>query len=110
VGDTAVVVDDTGARTAGGVLAGSVLRFDEAVRNLIEITGCTLADASMSASTTPARLAGRDDIGRLAPGCIADIVLLDEANRVVVTVADGRVVFDPQQRCRGRGGGRSWKW
>jgi N-acetylglucosamine-6-phosphate deacetylase len=101
VGDTAVVVDDTGARTTGGVLAGSVLRFDEAVRNLIAFTGCTLSEASQSASTTPARLAGRDDIGRLVPGYVADIVLLDEHNQVVVTVVSGRVVFDPQQRCTG---------
>jgi N-acetylglucosamine-6-phosphate deacetylase len=99
VGDTAVVVDDTGARTTGGVLAGSVLRFDEAVRNLIAFTECTLSEASQSASTTPARLAGRDDIGRLVPGYVADIVLLDDDNRVVVTVVSGRVVFDPQQRC-----------
>jgi hypothetical protein len=26
-------------------------------------------------------------------------VLLDEATRVVATVVDGRVVFDPQHRC-----------
>ena len=102
VGETSVVVDDRGARTTGDVLAGSVLRFDEAVRNLIEFTGCTLADASISAAATPARLAGRDDIGRLVSGCLADIVVLDEANRVVVTVVDGRVVFDPQQRCIGQ--------
>ncbi len=99
VGDTAVVVDDRGARTAGDVLAGSVLRFDEAVRNLIEFTGCTLDDASIAASATPARLAGRDDIGRIATGCVADIVLLDETNHVVVTVVDGHVAFDPQHRC-----------
>ena len=101
VGDTSVVVDSTGARTAGGVLAGGVLRFDEAIRNLMAFAGCELADASIAASATPARLAQRDDIGRLAAGCIADVVVLDENNVVVVTVIDGRVVFDPQQRCSG---------
>lgn len=99
VGDTSVVVDETGARTAGDVLAGSVLRFDEAVRNLIAFTGCALADASISASTTPARLIQRNDIGRLAAGCKADVAVLDDDNQVVVTVVSGRVVFDPQQRC-----------
>jgi N-acetylglucosamine-6-phosphate deacetylase len=64
-------------------------------------TGCGLADASCSASTTPARLAQRHDIGRLDPGCTADIVLIDENNRVAATVVGGRVVFDPQQRCAG---------
>jgi N-acetylglucosamine-6-phosphate deacetylase len=102
IGDTSVVVGDRGARTTGDVLAGSVLRFDEAVRNLIDFTECTLDDASISASATPARLAARNDIGRIATGCVADIVLLDNTNHVVATVVDGRVVFDPQHRCNGQ--------
>ena len=104
IGDTSVVVDDTGVRAADGVLAGSVLRFDAAVRNLIAFTGCGLAEASLSASSTPARLADRHDIGRLAPGYLADMVLLDANGQVVVTIVDGRVVFDPQQRCSGNSG------
>jgi N-acetylglucosamine-6-phosphate deacetylase len=99
VGETRVVVDDRGARTTEGVLAGSVLRFDEAVRNLMAFTGCDLAEASVAASSTPARLAQRPDIGRLAPGCLADIVLLNENHQVAATVVRGRVVFDPHQRC-----------
>ncbi len=102
IGDTRVVVDVTGVHTAEGVLAGSVLRFDEAVRNLIAFTGCGLGEASLCASTTPARLARRDDIGRLAPRYLADIVVLDSSGHVVVTIVDGRVVFDPQQRCARR--------
>ncbi len=101
IGDTSVVVDAWGARTASGVLAGSVLRFDQALRNLIAFTGCGLAEASVSASATPARLASRGDIGRLVAGCAADIVVLDENHEVVVTLVQGRVVFDPQQRCTG---------
>jgi N-acetylglucosamine-6-phosphate deacetylase len=99
IGDTPVVVGANGVRRADGVLAGSVLRFDQAVRNLIAFTGCDLAEASESASATPARLARRDDIGRLAPGNAADIVVLDENLRVVVTVVGGRVAFDPHHRC-----------
>ena len=99
VGETSVVADGSGARTRGGVLAGSVLRFDQAVRNLIAFTGCALAEASIAASATPARLARRSDIGRLVPGCAADIVLLDEQLHVAATIVAGRVVFDPHQRC-----------
>jgi len=99
IGDTEVVVDETGVRTAHGVLAGSVLRLDEAVRNVMAFTGCSLEEASTAASTTPARLAQRPELGRIGPGLTADLVLLDEATRVVATVVDGRVVFDPQHRC-----------
>ena len=99
IGETHVVVDDRGARTREDVLAGSVLRFDDAVRNLMEFTGCDLAEASLAASATPARLAQRPDIGRLAAGCLADIVVLDEHHQVVTTVVGGHVVFDPDERC-----------
>jgi N-acetylglucosamine-6-phosphate deacetylase len=98
VGETHVIVDDRGARTPEGVLAGSVLRFDDGLRNLMAFTGCDLAEASLAASTTPARLAQRPDIGRLTPGRLADIVLLDENHHVAATVVRGRVVFDPQRR------------
>jgi N-acetylglucosamine-6-phosphate deacetylase len=99
IGDTEVVVDETGVRTAQGVLAGSVLRLDEAVRNVMAFTGCSLEEAATAASATPARLAQRPELGRIGPGLTADLVLLDEATRVVATVVDGRVVFDPQHRC-----------
>ena len=75
------------------------MRFDEAVRNLMAFTGCDLAEASLAASATPARLAQRPDIGRLVAGGLADIVVLDERRHVVATVVGGHVVFDPQQRC-----------
>ena len=98
VGDTVVHVDEEGPRTVRGVLAGSVLRMDEAVRNLIAFTGCSTAEAVAAATTNPARLLGRSDVGVLQPGAYADVVLLDGDNRVAATVAGGRVVFDPQHR------------
>ncbi len=98
VGDTDVHVDERGPRTAGGVLAGSVLRMDEAVRNLVAFTGCSIADAVSAASTTPARLLGRTDLGVISAGALADVVLLDAGGRVAATVVGGRVVFDPDRR------------
>ena len=98
IGDTVIIVDETGARTSTGILAGSVLRMDEALRNLIAYTGCTLADAVTAASATPASLLGRVDLGSLDTGSVADIVLLDERLEVVATVIGGVVAYDPQGR------------
>lgn len=110
IGDTPVCVGSNGARTIDGVLAGSVLRMDDALRNLIAFTGCSLAEASVAASATPARLARRADTGRLAAGCAADIVVLDEHRRVVLTIIAGTVAFDPAGRCPSRQGvGAAWK-
>ena len=98
IGRTRITVGPTGARTDDGVLAGSVLRMDDAFRNLIAFTGCSVAEASIAASTTPARLIGRDDIGSIRVGARADLVLLDARHRVVSTMIDGVVVYVADDR------------
>ncbi len=45
IGGFEIVHDETGVRTVDGVLAGSALELDRAVRNLMAYTGCSLADA-----------------------------------------------------------------
>jgi N-acetylglucosamine-6-phosphate deacetylase len=92
LGAMEVEVDGRSVRTADGVLAGSVLAMDQAVRNLMEFTGCSLVEALRCATEVPARLLRRDDVGRLAVGCVADAVVLDDRHEVVATVVGGRVV------------------
>jgi N-acetylglucosamine-6-phosphate deacetylase len=43
-----------------------------------------------AASTAPARLLGRDDLGRLASGAPAHVAVLDDDLRVVRTLVGGR--------------------
>jgi N-acetylglucosamine-6-phosphate deacetylase len=64
-------------RLADGTIAGSALTMDVAVQNVVQACGVSLVDAVAAASTTPARLLGLDDRGRLEPGCLADVVALD---------------------------------
>ena len=94
LGDYDVIVDATSARLADGTLAGSILELDQALRNLVEITGCTLGDALETMTTTPARLLGQEhERGRVEPGCIADLVLLSPELKVDTTIAAGEVVY-----------------
>jgi N-acetylglucosamine-6-phosphate deacetylase len=93
LGDHAVVVDDTSARLEDGTLAGSILTMDEAIRNMMTFTGCSLADAVHMATVTPARLLGLDRKGMIAPGFDADLAVLSSDNRVMHTLVDGKVVF-----------------
>jgi N-acetylglucosamine-6-phosphate deacetylase len=65
-----------GVRLADGTLAGSTLTMDQALRNLVSI-GLDLADASRRVSTNAADYLGETTRGRLAPGCFADLVVLD---------------------------------
>jgi N-acetylglucosamine-6-phosphate deacetylase len=98
IGRIRIVVDDVSARTPDGVLAGSILRMDQAVRNLVAFSGCSLADAASAASRTPARLLRRPHLGRLTNGGLGDVVLLDEAGNVRATVIGGHVAHDPDGR------------
>jgi N-acetylglucosamine-6-phosphate deacetylase len=65
-----------GVRLADGTLAGSTLTMDQALRNLVSI-GLTIEDASRRVSTNAADYLGESRRGRLAPGCYADLVVLD---------------------------------
>jgi len=95
LGEYDVIVDATSCRlTDGGALAGSILEPDQALRNLVEITGCALADALATLTTTPARLLGLErERGQIAPGFRADLVLLSPDLKVQTTIAAGDIVF-----------------
>lgn len=94
-GQTVEVVNGE-ARLAGGSLAGSVLTFDVAFRNLVDFTGCELADAiAMTSTNAAADLGVADRKGRLAEGHDADLVVLDGDLAVRLTVCRGRIAHDP---------------
>ncbi len=88
-GDVEVIHDETGVRTVDGVLAGSALALDQAVRNLIEFTGCGLPEALACVTSTPADLLGLTDRGRLTVGSRADLTILDSDAELVATVVGG---------------------
>ncbi|KAA9111324.1 N-acetylglucosamine-6-phosphate deacetylase [Microbacterium rhizomatis] len=76
------VVDGVARLAGGGPIAGSTLMQDAALR-LCVASGVALPAAVHALSTAPARAVGRGaDLGRLAPGFLADAVLLDESLRV----------------------------
>jgi N-acetylglucosamine-6-phosphate deacetylase len=61
-----------------GALAGSVLDMASAVRNCVDLLGVPLTDALRFASANPANFLGLgQNLGRLAPGCRADLVAFD---------------------------------
>jgi len=68
--------------------AGSCATMLQLVRNMVNLAGVPLTDAIKMASQTPANIVGATHKGRIAPGCSADIVLLDNelnvANVMVV--------------------------
>jgi N-acetylglucosamine-6-phosphate deacetylase len=73
-----------------GTLAGSALDMAGAVRNAVSMLGLELADASRMASRNPAEFLGLDhELGRIARGYFADLVLLDDHLQVLDTWIHG---------------------
>jgi N-acetylglucosamine-6-phosphate deacetylase len=81
-------VEDGVARSADQVLAGSTVCMIDAVRNLVAL-GAPLEAALGAATQVPARIAGRPDLGTLAPGSVADIVVLDDSLEIVRVLVQG---------------------
>jgi len=69
-----IVVHDGRCVRRDGTLAGAFLDMARAVRNCVELLGVPLTQALQFASIHPAQFLGRRDLGRLAPGCRADMV------------------------------------
>ena len=98
--DKIALVSDccAGGDTAGsdvniinGELYGSRLTLSVAIRNMQKHTGAGLIELIRMASTTPARTVGLyDRRGSLAPGKIADLVVLDPDLQVRGVVLGGR--------------------
>ena len=82
---------------ADGTLAGSGLRMDMGVANMIT-AGVGLADAVAAASRIPADLIGRPDIGRIARGAAADLAWLGDDMRTRATWVGGELVYSRSGR------------
>ncbi|MFC4171019.1 N-acetylglucosamine-6-phosphate deacetylase [Microvirga sp. GCM10011540] len=76
--------------TGDGTLAGSDLDMASAVRNSVTRLGLALPDVLRMASLAPAAFLRMDhELGRIAPGYRASLVLLDEGLHVRQTWIDG---------------------
>jgi N-acetylglucosamine-6-phosphate deacetylase len=91
LGDQTIVAGERTAVLEDGTLAGSRLTMDGAFRMLIGM-GLTVPEAVRMCATTPAEALGRHDLGAIAVGNRADLVVLDRQFRVKQTYAAGRLM------------------
>jgi N-acetylglucosamine-6-phosphate deacetylase len=93
-----VEVKEGAPRLASGQIAGSILTMDKAVRNIQDFAGASLIDAAFMASTTPAKILKLDrETGSIEAGKDGDIVLVNEAGEVQMTLIKGEVVHDGRE-------------
>lgn len=80
-------------------MAGSIQPLSKMVKNLVFDAGIPLADAIKMASFTPAKIIGvHNTIGSLDIGKRADVVLLDDQLNVKMTIKEGKVIYDAENR------------
>ena len=79
--------------TEGGAIAGGTAHLVEVLRLAVLEAGVELVAAVRAASTVPARVLGlEDEIGSLAAGRRADVLMVDRALRPVTVLRGGREV------------------
>ena len=92
LGDLEVTVAD-GRCTYDGVLAGSVLTLDRAIRNFVAYTQAPYSAVLQYASSNPAALIGfAEQYGELAPGRTANITVLSPAGEVQGVLVRGNML------------------
>ncbi|GAY72582.1 hypothetical protein [Lentilactobacillus kosonis] len=72
-----MTVADGAARLDNGHLAGSVLKFKDAFKNIIKFTNCSLLDAVKMSSSNQAKELGLKDQGNFLPDSYANVNVFD---------------------------------
>jgi N-acetylglucosamine-6-phosphate deacetylase len=94
LGGQHVTVKNGEAKLEDGTLAGSILKMDEAVRNMMKYTGCSLSDIVKMTSTNVAKeLNIFHRKGSLSKGKDADITILSEDLEVLMTFCRGSLSY-----------------
>lgn len=94
LGGQKVIVKDNSARLEDGTLAGSILRLNQAVKNILENTNLKMYEAIAMVSINAAKDIGIDKRkGSIEIGKDADIVIFDDNIAVKQTIVEGKTVF-----------------
>ena len=94
LGGQTVYVKGGEARLADGTLAGSVLRMNRALQNMVEKVGVPLTQAVDYCTINPARtLKMENEAGSIAEGERADFAALSDKFDVLYTVRDGKIIY-----------------
>ena len=94
LGGQTVYVKCGEARLADGTLAGSVLRMNRALQNMVEKVGVPFTQAVDYCTINPARtLKMENEAGSIAEGKRADFAVLNDKFDVLYTVRDGKIIY-----------------
>lgn len=93
-GQNVIVEDGVAKLLDRSAFAGSVATADRLVRTMVNIAGCSMADAVRMITDNPARIMGISDCkGALRKGFDADVVIFDENINVSHTIIEGIIIY-----------------
>ena len=82
-------------RLADGTIAGSVLKLNHAVRNVINHTDLPVYEVFKMASLNPAKAIKLSDrLGSLEAGKDANIIIADESINILRTIKKGETIYE----------------
>ena len=82
-------------RLADGTIAGSVLKLNNALRNVLQYTALPIHEVFNMASLNPAKAIKVDGrLGSLEEGKDADIIITDENINVIRTIKKGKTIYE----------------
>lgn len=93
LGGQKVVVDKTSARLENGVLAGSILRMNKAVKNIKENTNYELETIVKMTTKNPASMLGVEKLGEIKEGYLADFAVFNEDIEIIHTIVEGEMLY-----------------
>jgi N-acetylglucosamine-6-phosphate deacetylase len=93
LGSQTIRVGTHSAELEDGTLAGSSTTMDLVFGLLVHRVGLSPCDAARLCATTPASQMGLDETGSIAPGKLADLVVLDAQGGVDRTYVGGALAF-----------------
>ncbi|MDQ0298060.1 N-acetylglucosamine-6-phosphate deacetylase [Salibacterium salarium] len=94
LGGQTVTVEGNRPYLEDGTIAGSMLKMNEAMKNMMSYTDCSLKEAVAMTSANAAAKLGLEHKGAIAPGMDADFVLLDENQEVIRTWCRGQIAYE----------------
>ncbi len=95
LGGRKVMVEGSQAILEDGTLAGSVLKLNEALKNMTTVTSMTVVEAVNAVTKIPAHKLGLKK-GEFKVGHDADIVIFDENFSIISTIVGGEVKYQRQ--------------
>ena len=89
-----IILKGKEARLEDGKLAGSVLKINEAVKNLMDFTNISFELAVKCATENPAKNLGIfDKVGSIKEGKLANLVVVDKDLNVYLTIRNGKCLY-----------------